>query len=40
MVSIDGQQQALVAKIGAAAITRDNATLLFKRFMESISWNK
>lgn len=40
MASIDGQQQALVAKIGAAAITRDNATLLFKRFMESISWNK
>jgi serine protease Do len=40
MASIDGQQQALVAKMGAAAISRDNATLLFKRVMESISWNK
>lgn len=33
-------QTALLAKIGAAAISRDNALLLFKRFMESISWNK
>ena len=40
MASIDGSQKALIAKIGAAAISRDNATLLFKRFMESISWNK
>ena len=40
MVSVDGEQEALVAKIGAVGISRDNATLLFKRFMESISWNK
>lgn len=40
LASIDGTQKALIAKIGAAGISRDNATLLFKRFMESISWNK
>lgn len=40
MASLDENQQALVAKIGAAGISRDNALLMFQRFMESISWNK
>ncbi|WP_435235010.1 S1C family serine protease [Psychromonas sp. PT13] len=40
MASIDGEQSALVAKIGASAISKENTNLLFKRFMESISWNK
>lgn len=40
LASIDGEQKTLIAKVGAAGISRDNATLLFKRFMESISWNK
>ena len=40
MASIDDEHGSLIAKIGASAISKENTSLLFKRFMESISWNK
>lgn len=40
IASTDENQKALIAKIGAAGISKDNAIQLFQRFMESISWNK
>lgn len=38
MVSIDGNDEALLAKFAASGISRKNAINLFKRVMESIEW--
>ena len=38
MVSVGYSDKALIAKIGASGISRENATQVFRRFMERIEW--
>ncbi|MCX4026881.1 trypsin-like peptidase domain-containing protein [Endozoicomonas sp. SM1973] len=38
MALVDRNDKAAILKIGAAGISKQNATLLFKKFMESIEW--
>jgi hypothetical protein len=38
MASTSHSQAALIASIGTTGISRDNATRLFRQFMEAIEW--
>ncbi len=39
MISVDEKDKAILIKLGATGISRDNATRLLKNMLESVSWN-